>query len=134
MNTTTILIVDDNLDLLDLYAVWLEEAGYKVLKASSGRECLHLVEEASPDLVLLDVLMPDLDGIEVCKAIKSNQKTAAIPVINVSGWRTSADSASEGLEAGADGYLTKLDEWQMTMQSQGTQLRPYNDVFYAGLW
>ncbi|MFN2516928.1 MAG: PAS domain S-box protein [Pyrinomonadaceae bacterium] len=107
MNTTTILVVDDTLDLLDLYSIWLREAGYKVLQASTGRECLRLVTEQSPDLVLLDVMLPDIDGIEVCKIIKSNEQTAAIPVINVSGRRTSADREAEGLEAGADGYLTK---------------------------
>jgi PAS domain S-box-containing protein len=105
--TTTILIVDDTLDLLELYSVWLREAGYKVLQAATGRECLCLVAEQLPDLVLLDVMLPDLDGIEVCKTIKSNEQTAAIPVINVSGKRTSADNEAEGLEAGADGYLTK---------------------------
>jgi len=105
--TTTILIVDDTLDLLELYSLWLREAGYKVLQATTGRECLCLVAEQLPDLVLLDVMLPDLDGIEVCKTIKSNEQTAAIPVINVSGRRTSADNEAEGLEAGADGYLTK---------------------------
>ena len=107
MNTTTILIVDDTQDLLDLYSVWLSQAGYKVLQASSGRECLRLVVEELPDLVLLDVMLPDMDGLEVCKIIKSTELTAAIPVIHLSGRRTSADSAAEGLEAGADAYLTK---------------------------
>src|SRR6266403_3510009 len=107
MNTTTILIVDDTPDLLDLYSVWLQQAGYKVLQASTGHEGLRLVAEELPDLVLLDVMLPDVDGIEVCRTIKSNEQTATIPVINVSGRRTSADHEAEGLEAGADGYLTK---------------------------
>ncbi|HUS10986.1 MAG TPA: PAS domain S-box protein [Pyrinomonadaceae bacterium] len=107
MNSTTILVVDDTLDLLELYSLWLRQAGYKVLQACTGRECLRLVAEELPDLVLLDVMLPDIDGIEVCKAIKSNEQTAAIPVINVSGRRTSADNQVESLEAGADGYLTK---------------------------
>ncbi|MGI8837647.1 MAG: hybrid sensor histidine kinase/response regulator [Pyrinomonadaceae bacterium] len=107
MNTTKILVVDDTLDLLDLYSIWLREAGYKVVPAASGTECLRLVAEELPDLVLLDVMLPDLDGIEVCKTIKTNQLTAAIPVINISGRLTSADNKAEGLEAGADGYLTK---------------------------
>jgi PAS domain S-box-containing protein len=107
MNTTKILVVDDTLDLLDLYSVWLKDAGYKVVPAASGAACLRLVTEELPDLVLLDVMLPDIDGIEVCKAIKSNEQTAAIPVINVSGRLTSAENAAEGLEAGADGYLTK---------------------------
>ena len=107
MSTTTILVVDDTPDLLDLYSVWLKEAGYEVVEARTGRECLRLVEQKLPELVVLDVMLPDVDGIEVCKTIKSNEETAAIPVINISGMRTSADHQAEGLEAGADGYLTK---------------------------
>jgi DNA-binding response OmpR family regulator len=107
MNTTTILVVDDTQDLLDLYSVWLRQAGYKVLQASTGRECLRLVAEELPDLVLLDVMLPDMDGIEVFKIINSNDQAAAILVVHVSGRQTSADNAAEGLEAGADGYLTK---------------------------
>jgi len=107
LNTTTILIVDDTLDLLELYSLWLMQAGYKVLQASTGRECLRLAAQESPDLILLDVMLPDIDGIEVCRIIKSSEQTASIPVINVSGRKTSADNEAEGLEAGADGYLTK---------------------------
>jgi PAS domain S-box-containing protein len=107
MKIPTILVVDDTLDLLDLYSIWLQQAGYKVLIAINGREGLRVVNDQLPDLVLLDVMLPDLDGIEVCKIIKSTQQTSSIPVIHVSGMKTSAENEAEGLEAGADGYLTK---------------------------
>jgi PAS domain S-box-containing protein len=123
MNTTTILIVDDIQDLLELYSVWLREAGYKVLQASTGAECLRLVAEELPDLVLLDVMLPDMHGLEVCKTIKSHDQTAAIPIINVSGRRTSADDAAEGLEAGADGYLTKPFEARTLLAQVRASLR-----------
>jgi PAS domain S-box-containing protein len=105
--TTTILVVDDTPDLLDLFSFYLQRAGYKALQARTGSECLSIVREQLPDLVLLDVMLPDLDGIEVCKIIKSDNRTKSIPVIHISGMRTSADNEAEGLEAGADGYLTK---------------------------
>jgi PAS domain S-box-containing protein len=107
MNVPRILVVDDTPDLLMLFSEVLGQAGYGVLQAPNATECLRIVKEELPDLVLLDVMLPDLSGIEVCKRIKSDQETAEVFVIHVSGMRTSADSAAEGLEAGADGYLVK---------------------------
>src|SRR3977135_3430399 len=107
MNASRILVVDDTPDLLEMFSFWLEQAGYKVFQASTGKECLRIVREELPDLVLLDVMLPDLDGLEVCRRINSDRDTAAVLVIHISGMRTSADNEAEGLEAGADGYLTK---------------------------
>ena len=107
MNASRILVVEDTPDLLEMFSFWLEQAGYKVFQAATGEECLRIVREELPDLVLLDVMLPDLDGLEVCRRIKSDRDTAAVLVIHISGMRTSADNEAEGLEAGADGYLTK---------------------------
>lgn len=107
MNPPRILIVDDEPDLLRLFSSVLAEAGYKVLQAKTATECLQMVKDQLPDLVLLDVILPDLDGMEVCKLIKADEATARILVIQISGMLISDDNAAEALEAGADGYLTK---------------------------
>jgi signal transduction histidine kinase len=123
MNSPRILVVDDTPDLLDLFSTLLQRAGYKVLRAATGQECLRIVREELPDLVLLDVMLPDLDGIEVCKRIKSDRDTAAVLVIHISGMRTSADNEAEGLEAGADGYLTKPVEPRALLAHMNALLR-----------
>ncbi len=107
MSRNTILVVDDTLDLLDLYSNWLRDAGYRVLQAPSGEDCLQIVVNDVPDLIVLDVMLPDLSGRDVCRLLKLNPVTAMIPVIHISGMLTSAVHEAEGLEAGADGYLTK---------------------------
>ena len=80
--------------------------GYHLLEAGDGEQALAAVKEHSPDLVLLDVMMPKLDGIEVVRRIKADPDTAAIPVLLLSAKAQSKDIAA-GLEAGADGYITK---------------------------
>jgi PAS domain S-box-containing protein len=102
-----ILVVDDIQDTLDLFSILLEQAGYEVLTATTAHEGLQIVREQKPDLVLLDVMLPDMSGIEVCSRIKADLQTAAVLVVHVSGSRTSAENEVEGLDAGADGYLTK---------------------------
>jgi PAS domain S-box-containing protein len=107
MNPPRILVVDDTPDLLELFSTVLGQTGYEVLRAENAAECLRIVHAVLPDLVLLDVMLPDLSGIEVCRRIKADPATAGMLVIHVSGMRTSGDNAAEGLEAGADGYLVK---------------------------
>lgn len=107
MNSFRILVVDDSDELRAAFCALLERAGYKTLNAKSGAECLRIVAENPPDLVLLDVILPDMSGVEVCKYIKSNQRSAGVFVLNISGVRTSAINEIEGLEGGADGYVTK---------------------------
>ena len=123
MNPPRILVVDDALDLLDLFSTWLQQAGYEVLQATRADECLRIVKEKLPDLVLLDVMLPDLNGIDVCKQIKSDRNTAGVLVIHISGMRTSADHEAEGLEAGADGYLTKPVEPRTLLAQVNALLR-----------
>lgn len=100
-----ILIVDDKSFNLSLLNTTLKEH-YRVMAAISGREALAAVERNKPDLILLDVLMPDIDGYEVCRILKSQAATRDIPIIFLSSMDSEADRA-KGLKVGADGYLYK---------------------------
>ena len=101
-----ILVVDDTPQNVKLLADLLTVKGYAVVTAASGREALELVDKEQPDLVLLDVVMPEMSGYEVCRKIRDNPATAILPVVLV----TALDPAQErlkGLDAGADDFLTK---------------------------
>jgi adenylate cyclase len=101
-----ILVVDDTPPNVKLLADVLAADGYDVSVAYSGHEALEKVEEVCPDLILLDIIMPDLDGYEVCRRIRKDPKTALLPVVMV----TALDPGEErtkGIEAGADDFLTK---------------------------
>jgi signal transduction histidine kinase len=103
----SILLVDDTKELNDASARVLISAGYEVIQAFSGDECLQILRSVKPDLVLLDVVMDGLSGIDVCRQIKSSPEGLRQYVILLSGLRISSDQQSEGLEAGADGYITR---------------------------
>lgn len=100
-----ILIVDDNQKVLDMLVELLELEGYEVRAASEGSSALDRLRSWEPDLVVSDVVMPVLDGIELCRRIKANVRTASIPVLLMSGSRQTSDDCMEGLTAGADDYL-----------------------------
>jgi DNA-binding response OmpR family regulator len=102
---TPILIVDDNKDLLAAYSHLLRTNGYQVICTESGKEALALLEKEIFSLILLDVMLPDISGLEVLKIIKSNTSLDNVFVILISSLETSSASQSEGLETGADGYI-----------------------------
>ena len=102
-----ILIVDDNPDILFATARVLTGGGYEVLQSQSGRESLTIIKNNRPDLVLLDVNIPDMSGLEVCNRIKSDPELSRTFVAMISGTRTSSDDQSDGLDIGADGYITR---------------------------
>jgi diguanylate cyclase (GGDEF)-like protein/PAS domain S-box-containing protein len=104
---TRVLVADDDPELLLLTTELLRRAGYEVLEASTGRECLEAVRAHHPDLVLLDVVLPDITGVEVCRRIKADQQTRGTLVILASGVQVSSDSQADGLNVGADGYIIK---------------------------
>ncbi|NIN65446.1 MAG: response regulator, partial [Anaerolineae bacterium] len=85
----------------------LRGAGYEVVEASTGSDGLRLVREKEPDLVLLDVMLPDINGIEVCRQIKANADLTGIHVVVLSAFQTTPDDQADGLEAGADGYIAR---------------------------
>jgi two-component system, OmpR family, alkaline phosphatase synthesis response regulator PhoP len=102
----TILTVDDERDVLELIRFHLVKAGHRVLMAASGREALDVIRAQRPDLVLMDLMLPDIDGFGVCEILRRHPSTAAIPIVIVSAWGT-PDSRNLGLELGALDYLTK---------------------------
>jgi DNA-binding response OmpR family regulator len=103
---TSILIVEDEQDLLELLRYNLAREGYPVHTASTGEDALKLVRNQRPGLVLLDLMLPGMDGLEVCRTLKSRDATAGIPVIMLTAKGEEADVV-RGLELGADDYVTK---------------------------
>ncbi len=101
-----ILIVEDERDILDLVRLYLEKEGYRTLGASSGTEALRLVKSDPPDLIVLDLMLPEMDGLEVCKRLRADSRTAMIPVIMLTAKAEESDTVI-GLELGADDYVTK---------------------------
>ncbi|HLG29736.1 MAG TPA: response regulator, partial [Candidatus Brocadiales bacterium] len=101
-----ILVVDDNEDNVELLEAFLLPMGYEVIKALNGREALEAVERDHPDLILLDVLMPEMGGLEVCRRLKGGENTKFIPIILVTALKDVNDRV-EGIEAGADDFLSK---------------------------
>jgi len=104
--TARVLVVDDILSNVKLLEAKLTAEYFEVVSAFNGLECLAKIDETAPDIVLLDVMMPGMDGFEVCRRIKHNPKTAHIPVVMVTALDQPSDRVA-GLEAGADDFLTK---------------------------
>lgn len=101
-----IMIIDDESNIVELVRYNLEMNGYKVLFAFDGNEGLNIVKEKKPDLILLDVMLPGIDGFDVCKAIKKDKEIENIPVIMLTAKGEEFDKIL-GLELGADDYITK---------------------------
>lgn len=104
--TPRILMVDDEKDIVDLVAYNLEKEGYETLKALDGEKALQLVRTKTPDLVVLDLMLPGIQGLEVCKRIRKDPETASIPIIMLTAKGAEVDKIV-GLEVGADDYITK---------------------------
>jgi two-component system cell cycle response regulator len=104
--TARVLVVDDILSNVKLLEAKLTAEYFEVVSAFNGLECLARIEEVIPDIVLLDVMMPGMDGFEVCRRIKGNPRTAHVPVVMVTALDQPSDRVA-GLEAGADDFLTK---------------------------
>ncbi len=106
MEPSRILIVEDEESLLKLESILLTTRGYKVTGVSDGLAALKEIEQNKPDLILLDIMMPGIDGFEVCRRVKADPDTKDIPIIMLTAKKTSSDQA-RGIEVGADAYLTK---------------------------
>ena len=103
----TILVVDDTEDNLDLLEFALKRKPVRMLRASSGKECLRLAAQHHPDVILLDIQMPEMDGFETLKLLRASKKSSDIPVIFLTAKRKDALSIEQGLLLGAEEYLTK---------------------------
>jgi len=101
-----ILLVDDDMDTLRLVGLMLQRQGYEVRAASNGKQALSMVQTDLPELILLDIMMPDMDGYEVARQLRANPTTSEIPIIMFTA-KTQVDDKVAGFEAGADDYLTK---------------------------
>ena len=99
-----ILVADDEQEIRSLLDEFLKEEGYDVLLAADGNQALQLAETENPQAIILDIKMPGLDGIEVCKRLKENEQTRFIPVIVITGF---ADNKLDALDMGADDFVNK---------------------------
>ncbi|HVU12446.1 MAG TPA: response regulator, partial [Phototrophicaceae bacterium] len=101
-----ILVVDDDIDSLKLIGLMLQRNGYEVIAANAGNQALTRAASDHPDLIILDIMMPDMNGYEVSRRLRRNPETQNIPIIMFTA-KTLIDDKVAGFEAGADDYLTK---------------------------
>ncbi len=136
-----ILVVDDNPENLDIFQARLARHGYEIVTAKDGEEALAVAREGLPDLILLDIMMPKLDGIEVCRRLRADPSFPFTPIVMVTA-RADAKDIVAGLEAGGDEYLTKpvdqaalvarvksmlrIKQLHDTVQEQATELAQWN--------
>ena len=116
-----ILVVDDEKEIRDLIEIYLKNEGYKILKASDGREALDIVKKDHIDLIILDVMMPNMDGIEACMKIREEE---SMPIIMLSAKSEDMDKII-GLTTGADDYITKPFNPLELLARVKSQLRRY---------
>jgi PAS domain S-box-containing protein len=101
----TILVVNDTVEVLELLTLLLTHEGYRVISASDGRSALEMARQSEPDIIISDVVMPEMDGLEFCRRLKEDAQTRDVPVLLVSAVRTGEEDSLTGLVAGADDYL-----------------------------
>jgi DNA-binding response OmpR family regulator len=106
MRPPHLLVVDDEPEIAALIRYHLSREGYRVSTAENGWDALGLIRDDPPDLLLLDLMLPDLDGFGLCEILRRDPATATLPVLIISAWE-SADSRNLGLELGALDYITK---------------------------
>jgi phosphate regulon transcriptional regulator PhoB len=106
MTKKLIIVADDEKDILELVSFNLEQEGFSVLKAVNGRKALEMIKAGKPDLIILDLMMPEINGMEVCRNIRNNPDFADLPVIMLTAKSDQLDKIL-GLEIGADDYITK---------------------------
>lgn len=106
MAKETVLVIEDEKNILELVKYNLEQAGFRVQTANRGDLGLELARKSKPSLIVLDLMLPEIDGIEICKTIKQNDKTSHVPIIMLTAKSQETDKIV-GLELGADDYMTK---------------------------
>ena len=118
-----ILVVDDEMYIVNILDFTLAGEGWEVVSANNGEDALRTLLKFEPDLVILDVMMPRMDGVEVCRAIKAREESASTPVIMLTAKDREKDK-DDALEAGADLYLTKPFSPQRLVQEIRNLLNP----------
>ncbi len=103
---TRVLVVEDDRDIADLVARYLSKAGFAVETVASGRDALSAIAERPPDLLVLDLMLPQMDGLEICRAVRGNNNTSGMPIIMLTA-RAEESERIVGLELGADDYIAK---------------------------
>lgn len=116
MSKKKILIVEDEESLLKLESILLTSRGYEVKGVADGRSALESIAAVKPDLVLLDIMLPEMDGFEVCRQIKSDEATRHIPVIMLTA-KKSREDMIKGEQVGADWYITKPFKSAMVIET-----------------
>ncbi|NQT94853.1 MAG: response regulator [Candidatus Omnitrophica bacterium] len=114
MAAKKILLVDDETDMVDIVKLRLEANGYEVITAYDGQEALDKAKTESPDLIILDLMLPKIDGYKVCRLLKFDQKYKSIPIIMFTA-RVQDEDKKMGEEVGADAYITKPFEPQVLL-------------------
>ena len=104
--TSRILIVEDDPDIAELVARYLDKAGFTAERAGSGRDALQAIAARPPDLLILDLMLPQVDGLEICRRVRASEATAGLPIIMLTA-RAEESDRIVGLELGADDYLAK---------------------------
>ncbi len=125
-----ILVVDDDADLVELLSFTLKQAGFAIGTAFDGVEALRKVRSITPDLILLDLMLPKLDGLAVCEILRRNVTTATIPVIMLTGL-TGELGRLAGLDSGATDYMTKPFSPRQLVSKVETLLRERDSAFPA---
>jgi two-component system, OmpR family, alkaline phosphatase synthesis response regulator PhoP len=110
-----ILLVDDEVDILETVGFWLKSKGYDLITAADGNEALNKARKERPDLIVLDLMLPKIDGYKVCRLLKFDEKYKHIPIIMFTARVREADRQL-GLETGADAYITKPFEPAMLLR------------------
>ncbi len=131
MDQRTILVVDDDNGLRELIRINLEHEGYSVIHATNGVQCVAIVREQRPDMVILDVMMPEMDGLEACRQVR---EFSQIPILMLTA-KVQSDDVITGLDQGADDYLIKpfnLDELAARIRSLLRRLPPAARPLSAG--
>ena len=106
MKKAKVLVVDDEKDIIELVSYNLENEGFKVISATAGEKALELVSSEKPEIIILDLMLPGIDGLDVCRELKRNDQTSSIPIIMLTAKGEESDIVI-GLELGADDYITK---------------------------
>ena len=128
MNKDRILVVEDDFDIANMLRIYFQSQGYDITIAAFGKEALDLCQQQLPDVIVLNVMLPDIDGYEVCRRLQGNLYTRQAPIIFLTGLRERSDKIT-GLELGADHYLTKpcdVQELRLCVQNSIRRARMTN--------